>query len=227
MMMMMMTMTLAGDRTWQAQKNRYTVDLFIGNVLLTVSLSLLLLLLLLLQVELEEDSEDEGFEDRPLKLEEISWFQDVTFTQGIPYRFFPWSYCWWLASCTTWDVWNPIFFGKNYLPTGAGFQPSTVSVGLGMVGWFVFFFIILGKRYHDQTAGWLKLPETLLVLILYLTPIHVWYIYLHLLGPLFCPFWRQGFLKDTAAKLGFFVPTPGIWSNLASILSKWVAKNTN
>ena len=38
-----------------------------------------------------------------------------------------WSrYCWWLKSCTTWDVWNPINNGKNYLPTGAGFQPSTV-----------------------------------------------------------------------------------------------------
>ena len=37
------------------------------------------------------------------------------------------SYCWWLKSCTTWDVWNPINNGKNYLATGAGFQPSTVS----------------------------------------------------------------------------------------------------
>lgn len=44
------------------------VVFFRGNVLLTV----FLLLLWLLQVELEEDSEDEGFEDRPLKLEEIS-----------------------------------------------------------------------------------------------------------------------------------------------------------
>ena len=35
-------------------------------------------------------------------------------------------YCWWLKSCTTWDVWNPINNGKNYLSTGAGFQPSTV-----------------------------------------------------------------------------------------------------
>ena len=36
-------------------------------------------------------------------------------------------YCWWLKSCTTWDVWNPTNNGKNYLSTGAGFQPSTVS----------------------------------------------------------------------------------------------------
>ena len=36
------------------------------------------------------------------------------------------NYGWWLKSCTTWDVWNPINIGKNYLSTGAGFQPSTV-----------------------------------------------------------------------------------------------------
>ncbi len=35
--------------------------------------------------------------------------------------------CWCLKSqTTTWDVWNPTNNGKNYLPTGAGFQPSTV-----------------------------------------------------------------------------------------------------
>ena len=37
-------------------------------------------------------------------------------------------YCWCLKSCTTWDVWNPINNGINYLSTGAGFQPSTVSL---------------------------------------------------------------------------------------------------
>ena len=36
-------------------------------------------------------------------------------------------YCWWLKSRTTWDVWNPINNGINYLSTGAGFQPSRVS----------------------------------------------------------------------------------------------------
>ena len=35
-------------------------------------------------------------------------------------------YCWWLKSCTTWDVWNLKHNGKNYVSTGAGFQPSTV-----------------------------------------------------------------------------------------------------
>ncbi len=37
-------------------------------------------------------------------------------------------YCWWLKSCTTWDVWNPINNGINYPSTGAGFQPSTVVI---------------------------------------------------------------------------------------------------
>ena len=32
---------------------------------------------------------------------------------------FQW-YCWWLKSCTTWDVWNPINNGINYLSIGAG-----------------------------------------------------------------------------------------------------------
>ena len=35
--------------------------------------------------------------------------------------FFKWvvetaNYCWWLKSCTTWDVWNPMNNGKNYQP---------------------------------------------------------------------------------------------------------------
>ncbi len=43
------------------------------------------------------------------------------------------NYCWWLKSCTTWDVWNPMNNGKNYLSTGAGFQPSTVSYSLLLI----------------------------------------------------------------------------------------------
>ena len=39
-------------------------------------------------------------------------------------------YCWWLKSCTTWDVYNLVNNGRNHLPTGAGFQPSTVWVWL-------------------------------------------------------------------------------------------------
>ena len=38
------------------------------------------------------------------------------------------SYCWWLKSCTTWDVWNPINNGIFSISTGAEFQPSTVPV---------------------------------------------------------------------------------------------------
>ena len=38
------------------------------------------------------------------------------------------TYCWWKKSCTTWDVWNPTINGINYLSTGAGFLPSTVSI---------------------------------------------------------------------------------------------------
>ena len=47
----------------------------------------------------------------------IIWHQPKEFT------------IWWLKSCTTWDVWNPINNGKNYLSTGAGFQPSTALTG--------------------------------------------------------------------------------------------------
>ena len=36
-------------------------------------------------------------------------------------------YCGWKKSCTTLDGWNPINNGINYLSTGAGFLPSTVS----------------------------------------------------------------------------------------------------
>ena len=38
------------------------------------------------------------------------------------------SYCWWLKSCITRDVWNPVNNGRNYQPqlVIAGFQASTV-----------------------------------------------------------------------------------------------------
>ena len=39
------------------------------------------------------------------------------------------NYCWWKKSCTTWDVWNLVNNGINYLSTGAGFLPSTVLLG--------------------------------------------------------------------------------------------------
>ena len=34
---------------------------------------------------------------------------------NLPQKIRP-SYCWWLKSCTTWDVWNPINNGINYQP---------------------------------------------------------------------------------------------------------------
>ena len=39
---------------------------------------------------------------------------------------FGYNYSSWKKSCTTWDVENPVHNGINYLPTGAGFLPSTV-----------------------------------------------------------------------------------------------------
>ena len=44
------------------------------------------------------------------------------------------KYRWWKKSCTTWDLWNPINNGINYLSTAAGFQPSTVSSSIFRFG---------------------------------------------------------------------------------------------
>ena len=38
------------------------------------------------------------------------------------------QYCWLKKFCTTWDVKNPVHNGMNYLSTGAGFLPSTVTM---------------------------------------------------------------------------------------------------
>ena len=37
-----------------------------------------------------------------------------------------WWYCWWMKSCTTWDVQNHVNKGIFTISTGAGFLPSTV-----------------------------------------------------------------------------------------------------
>ena len=58
----------------------------------------------------------------------------------------PELYCWWLKSCTTWDVWNPINNGIYYLSTGAGFQPSTV--------WPFWGWNSLKKKRGHQFSGW-------------------------------------------------------------------------
>ncbi len=61
------------------------------------------------------------------------------------------SYCWWLKSCTTWDVGNPINNGKNYQPqlVIAGFQPSNRM-----------FVLVYGKTSHHLWQKWftLRLP---------------------------------------------------------------------
>ena len=65
-------------------------------------------------------------------------------------------YCWWLKSCTTWDVWNPIDNGKDYLSTGAGFQPSTVVKNLMWI-WLIFlnvFFPVVTRENLWIWATW-------------------------------------------------------------------------
>ena len=55
----------------------------------------------------------------PLWTKVGGWTQSSTDTE---------TYCWWKKSqTTTWDVWNPKNNGINYLSTGAGFLPSTVT----------------------------------------------------------------------------------------------------
>ena len=59
----------------------------------------------------------------------------ISKTDGLAYHFFAPTYhlsqlyilLMVQKSCTTWDVWNPVNNGINYLSTGAGFLPSTVS----------------------------------------------------------------------------------------------------
>ena len=42
-------------------------------------------------------------------------WHEANFFWGIGWIVHTW-YCWWLKSCTTWDVWNPINNGINYQP---------------------------------------------------------------------------------------------------------------
>ncbi len=66
----------------------------------------------------------EGISYCPLTVYCVDYAVDYPVDYLLHYPLLP--YCWWLKSCTTWDVWNPINNGINYLSTGAGFQPSTV-----------------------------------------------------------------------------------------------------
>ena len=50
-------------------------------------------------------------------------------------------YCWWLKSCTSWQVVFPIIYRVSYIPGGAGFQPSTVVAVVTI--WEPLFFLCL------------------------------------------------------------------------------------
>ena len=69
------------------------------------------------------------------------------------------NYCWWLKSRTTWNVKKLVNTGRNYISTGAGFQPSTVSLGNmlhllenGKGVWDHLFFLWHGRK-KTKTAG--------------------------------------------------------------------------
>ena len=80
------------------------------------------------------------------------------------------NYCWWLKSCTTWDVWNLINNGINYLSTGAGFLPSTVWLWEEEYTW----------RFDLQESPYLQPIEmkyvSLNLRVLKQTPKERWYI---------------------------------------------------
>ena len=71
------------------------------------------------------------------------------------------TYCRWLKSCTTWDVWNPINNGIFTISTGAGFQPSTVGPTFTLVSWDAFFPIFFGKLIwgKDLPSDSLRWPK--------------------------------------------------------------------
>ena len=103
-----------------------------------------------------------------LKMEElINWFiylcrstlHPVTVTIRIitclarnPYKPSSCHYCWWLKSCTTKDDDYPIIYRVSYISGGAGFQPSTVSLG----GWGVDP-INIRRLFRLQLTTWLSL----------------------------------------------------------------------
>ena len=56
----------------------------------------------------------------------VLFFTSVLVSSSANFAFWLIWYCWCKKSCT-WDVWNPVNNGINFLSTGAGFLPSTVS----------------------------------------------------------------------------------------------------
>ena len=71
----------------------------------------------------------------------ISWTYNPDMQKSHPYS-------WWLKSCTTWDVSNPVNNWIHYLSTGARFLPSTVPQCLiGKVYQFLL------DSYHFQSQN--------------------------------------------------------------------------
>ena len=59
-------------------------------------------------------------------------------------------YCWWLKSCTTSDVWNPMNNGIFIISTGAGFLPSTVPPETSIERFFRFTFEFIKEHHHGS-----------------------------------------------------------------------------
>ncbi len=55
-----------------------------------------------------------------------SWNSQTDFS----WKWWFFRYCWWKKSCTSWYGKYPIIFRVFYIPGGAGFLPSTVSMGI-------------------------------------------------------------------------------------------------
>ena len=110
----------------------------------------------------------------------------------IPGTWILFYYYWWLKSCTTWDVWKPINTGKNYLSTGAGFQPSTVLIHLAYKIWFfvqfwqgisnnIYLIIIIcqyNSSFHNFLRHYKALFHILIILILFFILCYI-FIYLN------------------------------------------------
>ena len=56
----------------------------------------------------------------------VLFYTSVLVSSSANFAFWLIWHCWCKKSCT-WDVWNPVNNGINFLSTGAGFLPSTVS----------------------------------------------------------------------------------------------------
>ena len=73
----------------------------------------------------------------------VLWDGEISFDMSLSI-----PYSWWKKSCTTWHVWNPVNNGINYLSSGAGLFPSTVSSN---EGWSFLGGQLLQSRLHFRT----------------------------------------------------------------------------